>query len=59
MLYTENRGFAAANNAGARGSTADVLLFLNPDTELAGEPWSSWSPPCATGPKSDCSRCDR
>lgn len=36
LLYTRNRGFAAANNAGARGSTADVLLFLNPDTELAG-----------------------
>ena len=35
VLYTENRGFAAANNAGARGSTADILLFLNPDTELA------------------------
>ena len=34
MLYAENRGFAAANNAGARGSTAAVLLFLNPDTEL-------------------------
>jgi len=35
LLYTENRGFAAANNAGARGSMAAVLLFLNPDTELA------------------------
>jgi N-acetylglucosaminyl-diphospho-decaprenol L-rhamnosyltransferase len=35
LLYTENRGFAAANNAGARGSAADILLFLNPDTELA------------------------
>jgi N-acetylglucosaminyl-diphospho-decaprenol L-rhamnosyltransferase len=36
LLSTQNRGFAAANNAGARGSTADVLLFLNPDTELVG-----------------------
>jgi len=35
VLYTPNLGFAAANNAGARGSTADLLLFLNPDTEVA------------------------
>jgi N-acetylglucosaminyl-diphospho-decaprenol L-rhamnosyltransferase len=35
VLYTPNRGFGAANNAGARGSDADCLLFLNPDTELA------------------------
>lgn len=30
----ENRGFAAASNQGARGSHADYLLFLNPDTRL-------------------------
>ena len=30
----ENRGFAAACNQGAAGSTADYLLFLNPDTRL-------------------------
>jgi N-acetylglucosaminyl-diphospho-decaprenol L-rhamnosyltransferase len=30
----ENRGFAAACNQGAAGSTADFLLFLNPDTRL-------------------------
>jgi GT2 family glycosyltransferase len=34
VLYMENLGFAAANNRGARDSDADVLLFLNPDTEL-------------------------
>jgi N-acetylglucosaminyl-diphospho-decaprenol L-rhamnosyltransferase len=34
LLYTENTGFAAANNAGASSSVADFLLFLNPDTEL-------------------------
>jgi len=31
---TDNRGFAAACNQGATGSTADFLLFLNPDTRL-------------------------
>jgi N-acetylglucosaminyldiphosphoundecaprenol N-acetyl-beta-D-mannosaminyltransferase len=35
VLYMQNLGFAAANNAGAHDSKADVLLFLNPDTELA------------------------
>ena len=35
LLKMENLGFGAANNAGARGSEADLLLFLNPDTELA------------------------
>ena len=36
VLYVPNLGFGAANNAGARDSDADVLLFLNPDTELVG-----------------------
>lgn len=31
---TDNKGFAAASNQGAKGSTADFLLFLNPDTLL-------------------------
>jgi N-acetylglucosaminyl-diphospho-decaprenol L-rhamnosyltransferase len=31
---SHNSGFAAACNEGAAGSTADYLLFLNPDTEL-------------------------
>lgn len=34
---TENLGFAAACNQGAAGSTADWLLFLNPDTRLSAD----------------------
>ena len=35
MIRNEwNQGFAAACNQGAAGSTADYLLFLNPDTRL-------------------------
>ena len=35
LRNSENRGFAAACNQGAQGSTANYLLFLNPDTRVS------------------------
>jgi len=37
LSNTVNRGFGAACNQGAAGSTADYLLFLNPDAYVNGE----------------------
>ena len=34
---SENLGFARANNLGDSRSASDILLFLNPDTELVGD----------------------
>jgi len=31
-----NAGFSAANNQGIKAATADVILLLNPDTEITG-----------------------
>jgi N-acetylglucosaminyl-diphospho-decaprenol L-rhamnosyltransferase len=39
----ENRGFGPAANQGAAQASAEVLLFLNPDTEVDGEPFSPLS----------------
>lgn len=36
LRNTENRGFAAACNQGARAGSSDSILFLNPDTRLLG-----------------------
>jgi N-acetylglucosaminyl-diphospho-decaprenol L-rhamnosyltransferase len=37
LRNAENRGFAAACNQGARAGDADLVLFLNPDTQLFPE----------------------
>jgi GT2 family glycosyltransferase len=37
----ENRGFAAANNIGVRIATGEMVLLLNPDTELLPQSVSS------------------
>ena len=37
LVNASNRGFGAASNQGAAGSTSSYLLFLNPDTRLATE----------------------
>ena len=40
-----NPGFAAGCNALASASSAEFLVFLNPDTELVMWPWSESRPP--------------
>ncbi len=40
LVNSENRGFGPAANQAARTASADVLLFLNPDTRADGEPFS-------------------
>jgi GT2 family glycosyltransferase len=42
-----NPGFGAGCNALAHRSTAQFLMFLNPDTELVAWPWSNARPPPA------------
>ena len=55
----ENLGFGAANNAGARDSDADVLLFLNPDTELVGGTLELLVRSLRDRPRTGFSRCGR
>ena len=37
LANASNRGFGAASNQGAAGSTSTYLLFLNPDTRLSAD----------------------
>ncbi len=37
ITCNENLGFARANNLGFKASKGEVLLFLNPDTEIIGD----------------------
>lgn len=40
LVNAENRGFGPAANQAAQAVPSDVLLFLNPDTRIEGEPFS-------------------
>jgi GT2 family glycosyltransferase len=40
IVNHENRGFGPAANQGAAAAPGDVVLFLNPDTRVEGEPFS-------------------
>ena len=40
IVNPENRGFGPAANQGAAAAPGDIVLFLNPDTRVEGEPFS-------------------
>jgi N-acetylglucosaminyl-diphospho-decaprenol L-rhamnosyltransferase len=51
LVNTENRGFGPAANQAAEAQPADVLLFLNPDTRVEGEPFSPIARAFAADPR--------
>ncbi|HWZ85564.1 MAG TPA: glycosyltransferase [Thermoanaerobaculia bacterium] len=51
IVNAENRGFGPAANQAAASASGDVLLFLNPDTRVEGEPFSTIAAVFATDPR--------